>query len=108
MDFLFSLIPFILIFGVMWFVMVRPQQKRAKETQEMLNNLGKGDTVITIGGIHGVIDEVDNELGVAVLDCQGVYLTFERRAIARVVTKNDTDAKDLGTNVPENNDTEES
>ena len=73
--------------GVMYFVMIRPQQKAAKEAQAMLESLAVGDSVVTIGGLHGVIDELKDAQKAIVLDCEGIYLTFERRSVARVVTK---------------------
>ncbi|MEC7980404.1 MAG: preprotein translocase subunit YajC [Candidatus Neomarinimicrobiota bacterium] len=48
-------LPFILILVIMYFLMIRPQAKRQKEKQKMLNALKKGDKIITIGGIHGTI-----------------------------------------------------
>lgn len=75
---------FILMAFVMYFLMIKPQQKRAKEAQQMLASLQKGAQVVTIGGLHGVIEEVHD--ATVVIDCEGVYLTFERRAIARVIT----------------------
>jgi len=112
MEFIISLLPFALIILVMWFFMVRPQKKQAEKTREMLNSLGKGDSVVTIGGLHGVIDEVDESTGIVVLDCEGIYLTFERRTIGRVVSKansgsSETEPEDLGTNQPESTDEEE-
>jgi preprotein translocase subunit YajC len=47
--------PWILIFAIFYFLLIRPQQKKAKEQQEMLNNLKKGDKVLTSGGVYGVI-----------------------------------------------------
>ncbi len=47
--------PWILIFAIFYFLLIRPQQKKAKEHQEMLNNLKKGDKVLTSGGVYGVI-----------------------------------------------------
>lgn len=52
---LISFVPLILIFGVFYFLLIRPQQKKAKEQQEFIRNLKKGDTVVTSGGLHGVI-----------------------------------------------------
>ena len=49
------LIPIILMLGVMWFLLIRPQQKKQKEHREMINNLKKGDRVITSGGLYGRI-----------------------------------------------------
>lgn len=53
-----SLFPLILIFIIFYFLLIRPQQKRAKEHKQMLDNLKKGDKVITSGGIYGVIESV--------------------------------------------------
>ncbi len=53
-----SLIPLVLIFVVFYFLLIRPQQKRAKEHKSMLDNLKKGDKIITSGGIYGVIESV--------------------------------------------------
>ena len=50
-----SFVPLILIFGVFYFLLIRPQQKKAKDLQAFLGNLKKGDAVVTQGGIHGVI-----------------------------------------------------
>ena len=87
MELLISIFPFLLIMGVMYFVMIRPQQKAAKEAQAMLESLAVGDAVVTIGGLHGIIDELKDAEKAIVLDCEGIYLTFERRSVARVVTK---------------------
>ncbi len=53
-----SLIPLILIFVIFYFLLIRPQQKRTKEHKNMLENLKKGDKIITSGGIYGVIEAV--------------------------------------------------
>jgi preprotein translocase subunit YajC len=50
-----SFVPLILIFGVFYFLLIRPQQKKAKEQKTFLNDLKKGDAVVTQGGLHGVI-----------------------------------------------------
>ena len=53
-----SLLPLILIFVIFYFLLIRPQQKRAKEHKTMIENLKKGDKIITSGGIYGVIEAV--------------------------------------------------
>ncbi len=50
-----TMLPLILIFGIFYFLLIRPQQKKVKKHQNMLNNLSKGDTVVTEGGIHGTV-----------------------------------------------------
>lgn len=111
MDLLTGLLPFIVLIGAMWFFMVRPQKKRQQEAQKMLDSLQKGDSVVTIGGLHGVIDEVVTDANTVVIDCEGIYLTFERRAVARIVTKASAGttppAEEYGTNTPEETDENE-
>jgi len=54
-----SFLPLILIFVIFYFLLIRPQSKKAKEHKEMLDNLKKGDKVMTTGGVYGVIEEID-------------------------------------------------
>ena len=59
-----QLLPFVLIFVIMYFLILRPQQKRAKEHQELVKNLRRGDTVITSGGLMGKVTKVvDDDRG---------------------------------------------
>jgi len=55
------LIPLILMFGVFYFLLIRPQQKRQKEHKKLISELQKGDKVITSGGIHGVVSNVKDQ-----------------------------------------------
>lgn len=84
MEFILSFMPFIALFAVMYFMLIRPQKKQAQKKQEMLNDMKPGDAVVTIGGLHGVVDEVSQSSQTVVLDCEGVYLTFTLGAIATV------------------------
>lgn len=84
MELIATFLPFILMMGAMWFIMIRPQQKQAKERKAMLENMQRGHHVVTIGGLHGIIDEVNRATQTVVLDCEGVYLTFNISAIATV------------------------
>lgn len=84
MEFLVSFLPLILIMVLMYFMMIRPQQKQQKEKMEMLDSMGPGDHVVTIGGLHGIVSEVDEVAATVVIDCEGIYLTYEKRAIATV------------------------
>jgi preprotein translocase subunit YajC len=80
------LVLIVLLFALMYFMMIRPQQKRRREAQEMQSSLGPGDTVVTIGGLHGTVVTVDDE--VAVLEIHpGVNATYARPAIARVIKR---------------------
>lgn len=71
----------------MYFLLIRPQKKQQEKVQDMLSNLEVGDSIVTIGGLHGVIDEINPEDKTVVLDCEGIYLTFERRSVSRVLSK---------------------
>ncbi|AZO95043.1 preprotein translocase subunit YajC [Halocella sp. SP3-1] len=61
MEVLVSILPFVVIFGVFWFFLIRPQQKKQKEHQAMVNNLQPGDNIITIGGIKGKIVKIKGD-----------------------------------------------
>lgn len=56
-----SFLPLILIFGIFYFLLIRPQSKKAKEHKEMLDNLKKGDKVMTNGGIYGLVEDIDEK-----------------------------------------------
>jgi preprotein translocase subunit YajC len=84
MDLLGTLGPIILMFVLFYFLLIRPQQKKQKAVQKMQNELKKGDKVVTIGGLHGIVDSVD-EVKVNIKCGDGSRLTFERNAIRDVV-----------------------
>ncbi|MFP3998715.1 MAG: preprotein translocase subunit YajC [Desulfosalsimonas sp.] len=78
-----AFIPIILMFVIFYFLLIRPQQKKAKAHQEMINNLKKGDRVVTSGGIHGTITSLDeNSATVEISDKVRVKVT--RGSIAGV------------------------
>ncbi len=80
------ILPLALFIGLMYFMIIRPQKQQMEKNQNMLDSLAPGDEAVTIGGLHGIIDEIDRDAGRVVLDCEGVYLTFDLRAIARKET----------------------
>jgi preprotein translocase subunit YajC len=88
---LMAYLPFILILGIMYFLMIRPQAKRQKEKQNMLTNLKKGDSVITIGGIHGSISGFKGKEKKAVIlkVDKNTSMTINRSAIAGMTDKVD-------------------
>ncbi len=87
---LVNLLPLILIFVIMYFLLIRPQQKRAKEHREMVANLVRGDMVVTQGGVIGKITQVkkDNEVIVEVAD--DVHIRVVRSTIAQLKTADKT------------------
>ena len=83
-----SLIPLILIFAIMWFFLIRPQQKKLKEHQKMVVALRRGDQVITQGGLIGKVVKVrDDNNEVEVEIAQGVNVRVVRSTIAAVTSK---------------------
>ncbi len=86
MEGLLGFLPIILLFVVFYFLLIRPQQKYQKERQEMVNNLKKGDKVQFVGGMHGVIKEIhDDVLVVRVAD--NVNVKFSRQGVEKVMDK---------------------
>ena len=86
-----SFIPLILIFVVFYFLLIRPQQKQAKQHQKFLSELKKGTRVLTKGGIHGVITELDgNVLSLEI--AKDVTIKVSRDAIAGAINKDGTSA----------------
>ncbi|WP_434737673.1 preprotein translocase subunit YajC [Limosilactobacillus sp.] len=77
--------------ALMYFFMIRPQQKQRKQHQDMMSQLHKGDEVVTIGRMHGKIDSINREDRTVTLDCEGIYLTFDMVAIARVIKSADAE-----------------
>ncbi|WP_038090910.1 preprotein translocase subunit YajC [Tumebacillus flagellatus] len=83
MQMLYQIGPFLLVFVVFYFLLIRPQQKRQKERLGMLNELKAGDKIVTIGGLHGTIDSIDDKT-VVLKTSETNKLTFERSAISQV------------------------
>jgi preprotein translocase subunit YajC len=86
-NMLMSLLPFILIFVIMYFLILRPQQKRAKQHQEMVKNLRRGDTVITSGGLVGKVTKVVDDEQVEVEIADGVRVRQLRQMMTDVRAK---------------------
>jgi preprotein translocase subunit YajC len=86
-DIIGMVLPLVAIMGVFWFLLIRPQQKRVKEHQELVKNVRRGDTVVTSGGIIGKINKVvdDNEVTIDV--AEGVRMRLQRNAISEVRSK---------------------
>lgn len=79
------LIMFGMIFGIMYFLMIRPQNKRLQEHAALVASLKKGDKLVTVGGVHGRIHEVE-EKTVSIEIAKGVRISIDKDKVARVVT----------------------
>ena len=86
-DFLSGILPIILIFGVFYLLLIRPQQKKMKEHKATLAAIRRGDKVVTGGGIIGAVTKVidDNEITVEIAD--GVKVKVQRGLISTVLSK---------------------
>jgi preprotein translocase subunit YajC len=77
--------PFVLMFAVFYFLLIRPQQRKQKQRGSMLNQLKKGDKIVTIGGMHGTILEISDDIVVLRVN-DTTKITFDRSAINNVTT----------------------
>jgi len=85
-----SFVPLVLIFAIFYFLLIRPQQKRAKEHRKLIENLKKGDKVVTTSGIYGVIETVGtNTVTVKIAENVKVKLTKASVAAVRPPTEED-------------------
>ncbi|MDO4680094.1 MAG: preprotein translocase subunit YajC [Aerococcus sp.] len=97
-----TLVMFVVMLGLLYFMMIRPAKKQQKDYNDMLSKLSVGDEVVLRSGLHGVISEIDSQKNTVTLDAEGIYLVFERGAIMTIVSHNqqaatpsDPAAKDL-------------
>ena len=78
-------IPFILIIVIIYFMMIRPQKKRQQQHEKMISELGKGDKVITVGGLHGTVQST-KEKSIIVKIADNVKVEIERSAVSTVIS----------------------
>ncbi len=86
-DVLMSLVPFVLIFVIMWFLIIRPQQKRVKAHQEMIKNVRRGDTIITSGGIIAKVSKVVDDTEIEAEIADGVRVRILKGMVSDVRAK---------------------
>jgi len=78
-----QLVPLLLIFVVFYFFLIRPQQKKQKEREKVLESLKRGDKIVTIGGLHGTVAGLDAEKKTVLVQLgDNLKVTFDRSAIA--------------------------
>jgi preprotein translocase subunit YajC len=86
-NMLIQLLPFVLIFVIMYFLILRPQQKKTKDHQELVKNLRRGDTVITSGGLVGKVTKVVDDEQIEVEIADGVRVRQVRSMVSGVRAK---------------------
>ena len=87
-----AFLPIILIFVIFWFLILRPQAKKQKMHQRMLEELTPGDKIVTTGGIHATILKVNDEAKtLSIKAANDIKLTIDRGAVARILRGSDRD-----------------
>ena len=82
------IIMLVVLFAIMYFFMIRPQQKKQKELQKMRDALKVGDRVVTSGGLHGTVSSINEEQRLVVINAdKGVNLTFSKDAVTPIIEK---------------------
>ena len=76
----------VLMFGILYFFMIRPQQKKAKDQKKFTEEIKKGDYVVTIGGIHGRIAEIEDDTFIVEVE-RGARIKFSKSAVSMDSTK---------------------
>jgi preprotein translocase subunit YajC len=102
-----TLVTFGLVFAIFYFLIIRPQNKRQKETKQMLAAIKKGDRVVTIGGIRGTIFSVKDDVVVLKVD-DNAKLQFSKSAISSVLDKKAASAKESAASDDDESDETES
>ncbi|MBX9710125.1 MAG: preprotein translocase subunit YajC [Xanthobacteraceae bacterium] len=91
---LMSLLPFAMIFVIMYFLILKPQQRKAKEHAELVKNLRRGDTIVTSGGLVGKVTKVVDDDQVEMEIADGVKIRQMRQMISGVRTKGEPQKDD--------------
>lgn len=87
-EMLIQFVPFLLIFVIMYFLILRPQQRRAKEHQELIKNIRRGDVIVTTGGLIGKVTKVFDESGEVELEvADNVRVRTVRSMVSEVRSK---------------------
>lgn len=89
MEQLAQLLPIILIIAVFYLLLIRPQQKRAREHRELVSSIENGDRIVTIGGLHGTVEAVDEDT-IRLELIPGTTITVSKQAVSRRLVDADT------------------
>ncbi len=89
-----GLLIIVLLFGVLWFAMIRPQRAKVQAQQRMLGTVAPGDEILTVGGIYGIVQELepDEDGGDLIVEiADGIHVRIARKALATVIKPEDDD-----------------
>ncbi|MBM7556274.1 preprotein translocase subunit YajC [Halanaerobacter jeridensis] len=84
-----TVLPIVVVFGIFWFLVIRPQKQRQEERQDMLSELNVGDKIVTVGGIKGEIKEIDGD-DLKLKIASDVEIEITRQSIGRLQQENST------------------
>jgi preprotein translocase subunit YajC len=84
---LYAFLPYVLLIAVFYFLLIRPQQKREKETQKMRSNVKEGDEILTIGGIYGKIVNIKDDVLTIEVGADKVKIKIAKWAVGKVITE---------------------
>jgi preprotein translocase subunit YajC len=80
-----SLIIIVAMFALLWLLLIRPQRARQQQQKQLLESVAVGDEILTVGGIYGIVEEVEDDEDLVVQVAEGVNVRVARRAVATVV-----------------------
>ena len=90
-----SLILLLAMFVLLWVLLIRPQRQRQQKQQQLLASAEPGDEILTVGGLYGIVRDVDEEDDLIVEIAEGIQVRIARRAVGGVVKPEDEDDEDL-------------
>jgi preprotein translocase subunit YajC len=86
-----SLILIVAMFVLLWVLLIRPQRAKQQQQQQMLSTIELGDEILTVGGLYGIVREIDEEDDLVVEVAEGIQVRIARRAVATVVKPDEVD-----------------
>ena len=84
-----SLILIVALFALLWLLLIRPQRQKQAEQQRLIEGVEPGDEILTVGGLYGIVEEIDEEGDLVVEIAEGIQVRIARRAVATVVKPED-------------------
>ena len=90
-----SLILLLAMFVLLWVLLIRPQRQRQQKQQQLLSSVEPGDEILTVGGLYGIVQDIDEEDDLIVEIAEGIQVRIARRAIGGVVKPDEEDDEDL-------------
>jgi preprotein translocase subunit YajC len=90
-----TLILLVVMFGLLWLFLIRPQRQRQMQQQQLLASVEPGDEVLTVGGLYGIVQEIDEDDDLIVEIADGIHVRIARRAVGGVVKPDEEEDEEL-------------